>query len=155
MVTPNLDRLVRGGVSFDRCYGQSPVCMPSRASFMSGCYPSQTGLMLNGQDLAADFPLTMARAIKPHYTTVQYGKLHFHWPRALAAQRVTGLTEMVDVLPTMLGLAQLPIDRRMAGCDLSAELLSGTPPQGRSDVIAMHGGKDLMLRTQPWKYLRW
>jgi len=72
MITPNLDRLVRRGVSFDRCYGQSPVCMPSRASFMSGCYPSQTGLMLNGQDLAADFPLTVARAMKPHYTTVQY-----------------------------------------------------------------------------------
>ena len=62
---------------------------------------------------------------------------------------------MVDVLPTLLGLAQLPIDRRMAGCDLSAELLLGTPPQGRTDVIATHGGKDLMLRTQQWKYLRW
>lgn len=33
MHTPNLDRLVNGGISFDRCYANNPVCMPSRASF--------------------------------------------------------------------------------------------------------------------------
>ncbi|MFP4550894.1 MAG: sulfatase-like hydrolase/transferase [Spirochaetales bacterium] len=55
MHTPHLDRLVNAAVSFDRCYANSPVCMPSRASFMTGCYPQQAGVVVNGQTLAPDF----------------------------------------------------------------------------------------------------
>jgi arylsulfatase A-like enzyme len=78
MHTPTLDRLVREGVSFDHAICQSPVCMPSRASFMSGCYPTQTGVVTNGQDLDPDFPLTVARCFKAAgYQTAQIGKLHF------------------------------------------------------------------------------
>lgn len=41
MHTPHLDDLVRqGGVAFTRAYCQSPVCTPSRSSFMTGRYPS-------------------------------------------------------------------------------------------------------------------
>jgi arylsulfatase len=47
--TPNIDRLVREGVSFDRAYCQSPVCSPSRASFLTGRYPRTTGCRQNGQ----------------------------------------------------------------------------------------------------------
>jgi len=75
--TPNLDRLVGGGVSFDRCFGNSPVCMPSRCSFMTGCYPGQTGVMRNGQELSPDFDPVAARAFgAAGYRTVQIGKLH-------------------------------------------------------------------------------
>ena len=38
--TPNLDHLAIEGVNFDHHFVQNPVCMPSRASFLSGCYPS-------------------------------------------------------------------------------------------------------------------
>ena len=78
MHTPNLDALVAGGVSFDHCYANSPVCMPSRCSFMTGCYPQQTGVMSNGQELDPDFPCTVARQFGAGgYTTAQIGKLHF------------------------------------------------------------------------------
>jgi arylsulfatase len=40
MHTPHLDGLVRQGVAFARAYCQSPVCTPSRASFMTGRYAS-------------------------------------------------------------------------------------------------------------------
>jgi len=43
-VTPNLDALVASeGVSFSRAFCQSPVCTPSRCSFMSGWYPHVRG----------------------------------------------------------------------------------------------------------------
>ncbi len=40
--TPNIDQLASEGVRFTRTYCQYPVCGPSRASFMSGYYPSAT-----------------------------------------------------------------------------------------------------------------
>ena len=47
MHTPNIDRLVNNGASFEQCFANNPLCMPSRCSFMSGCYPQQTGVMQN------------------------------------------------------------------------------------------------------------
>ncbi len=78
MHTPNLDRLVNQGISFENCYVQNPVCMPSRASFMTGLYPQQAGVTRNGQTLRPDFEPTVAHAFKAAgYQTVQIGKLHF------------------------------------------------------------------------------
>jgi len=36
--TPNLDRLANDGVTFNRCNSNSPLCMPARASIMTGAY---------------------------------------------------------------------------------------------------------------------
>ena len=78
MHTPNIDRLVNGGASFERCYANNPVCMPSRCSFMTGCYPQQTGVMTNGQELDPNFGPTIAHCFKnAGYRTAQIGKLHF------------------------------------------------------------------------------
>lgn len=42
--TPNLDRICGQSTSFHAAYSQAPVCSPSRASFMSGLSPHQTGV---------------------------------------------------------------------------------------------------------------
>ncbi|MGA1197787.1 MAG: sulfatase-like hydrolase/transferase [Candidatus Latescibacterota bacterium] len=42
--TPNLDRIVKTGMRFDRFFCASPVCSPSRASFLTGQIPSQHGV---------------------------------------------------------------------------------------------------------------
>ncbi len=47
--TPNLDRMAREGVVFDRCFVNNPVCLPSRKSCFSGLYPHQHGSLTNRQ----------------------------------------------------------------------------------------------------------
>ena len=48
--TPNLDRLVADGVSFENAYCQSPICTPSRAGFLTGMYPSAVHGCMNGNE---------------------------------------------------------------------------------------------------------
>lgn len=45
--TPNLDRICAKATAFHAAYCQSPLCGPSRASFMSGKPPPQTGIYGN------------------------------------------------------------------------------------------------------------
>lgn len=45
--TPNLDRIREQSTTFNAAYCQSPVCGPSRASFMSGKTPHQSGCFEN------------------------------------------------------------------------------------------------------------
>lgn len=59
--TPNLDRLAREGVRFERAYCQYPVCGASRASFMSGLYPETTGFLGNIKTLGS------YRVVNPDY----------------------------------------------------------------------------------------
>jgi arylsulfatase len=75
--TPNLDRLAREGALFHRCYCNSPVCMPSRQSMLSGTYPSVNGCTDNGIEFDPN-RLTLQEVLSTYgYTTANLGKLHF------------------------------------------------------------------------------
>lgn len=43
--TPHLDRMAKEGMRFTDFYSASPVCSPSRAALLTGCYPSRLGIL--------------------------------------------------------------------------------------------------------------
>lgn len=50
ILTPHIDSIARGGVSFSQAYVTSPVCMPSRMGFMTGRYQQRFGMQTLGND---------------------------------------------------------------------------------------------------------
>ena len=75
--TPTLDNLVKNGVSFTNTYCQSPICTPSRASFMTGLYPSRTRNTRNGNDtFPTDVPLISKMIADSGYECGLIGKFH-------------------------------------------------------------------------------
>ncbi len=74
--TPHLDWLARHGALADRYYATSPVCTPSRASFVSGRYPQNTGSIQNDLPLRDDI-VTFAEVLRrTGYATGYAGKWH-------------------------------------------------------------------------------
>ena len=47
--TPHLDAFAAESAVFERAITTSPVCTPYRGCLLSGKYPSQTGVLENGQ----------------------------------------------------------------------------------------------------------
>jgi len=74
--TPNLDRLAQRGVRFEHAYAQSPVCTPSRASFLTGRYPRTTRCRQNGQSIPGDEVLVTRLLADAGYSAGLSGKLH-------------------------------------------------------------------------------
>ncbi len=75
--TPNLDRLVAGGAAFTYAYCQSPICTPSRASFLTGMYPSRVRACCNGNDVWSEAaPLMTKLLADAGYDCGLSGKLH-------------------------------------------------------------------------------
>lgn len=85
-VTPRLDRMAAEGMCFTDFYVASPVCSPSRAALMTGCYPKRIGLD-SGYDFAVLLPgdpigldsdkFTLSKMLKnAGYATKMIGKWH-------------------------------------------------------------------------------
>jgi iduronate 2-sulfatase len=81
-LTPNLDRLARRSVQFDRAYCQQSVCNPSRSSMLTGRRPDTLRLWNNGthfRELNPDVT-TLPLWFKQHgYTTRCVGKIFHNW----------------------------------------------------------------------------
>ena len=74
--TPNLDRLAERGALFENLYVQGTVCMPSRASIMTGTYSCRHGVSSNGYNLPND-KTTIAHTLRDAgYHTMAVGRTH-------------------------------------------------------------------------------
>ena len=88
--TPNIDRLATEGRKFTSFMVASPVCTPSRAALMTGCYPKRVGMhqhVLFPQSKKGLNPTehTVADHLKSQgYATACFGKWHLgHHPEVL------------------------------------------------------------------------
>ena len=75
--TATLDRLALDGVAFTHAYCQSPICTPSRSSFLTGMYPSRVHNTRNGNETFPSFPPVITRLIaRSGYECGLVGKFH-------------------------------------------------------------------------------
>jgi len=74
--TPNIDRLAGSGWLAERCYVASPICMPNRASLMTGRLPSVHGARHNGIPLSFSEVTFVERLRESGYHTALVGKSH-------------------------------------------------------------------------------
>ncbi|MFA6264883.1 MAG: sulfatase-like hydrolase/transferase [Pseudolabrys sp.] len=74
--TPHIDSIAARGVAFDRFYVASPVCMPNRASLMTGRMPSVHGVRSNGIPLSRRSVTFVDLLREAGYRTALVGKSH-------------------------------------------------------------------------------
>ena len=52
--TPNIDKLASHGMQFMNYFGANSICMPNRATLLTGLYPNVHGVRSNGMILSED-----------------------------------------------------------------------------------------------------
>ena len=78
LTTPHLDSIAKDGARFDRFY-VSPVCAPTRASFLTGRYHWRTGVhgVTRGRERMRSGETTIAEVLRDAgYDTAAFGKWH-------------------------------------------------------------------------------
>jgi choline-sulfatase len=98
--TPHLDVLADAGVVFESFYCNSPLCAPSRYSWLAGQLPSKIGAYDNAAEFAAQVPTFAHYLRRAGYRTVLSGKMHF-----CGADQLHGFEERLttDIYPADFG----------------------------------------------------
>ena len=152
--TPHMDRLAEDGATFTNAYCNSPLCMPSRMSFMTGRYIHKIGAWDNAAPLRPD-AITWAHLLRSvGYDVVLSGKQHFggmdqlhgfrtQLARDLHAERQHGLTDWDNGTP--------PANRPWQGL---AQARPGTTEEIQVDDLveaeALTYLRDPARHEQPW-----
>jgi arylsulfatase A-like enzyme len=130
--TPNMDRLGREGIHFDRAYCPSPVCTPTRVSLLTGRYPSSHLAYTIG--VTPDpFPgPTLPEVLGGDgYATALFGKTHFV-RREDEARHMAGGRE-----------PDAAFFRDWRGPYLGFETFEGSTGHTTNNIPAMHYGRFL------------
>lgn len=76
--TPHLDRIAHRGCRFTNAYTVAPVCMPARASFLTGLYPHNHGIVGNKGFVPPDATTYFQHLSRQGYLTAHIGKSHYY-----------------------------------------------------------------------------
>lgn len=137
--TPNLDRMAKEGMKLT-CFYTAPVCSPSRAAMMTGCYPKRVGMpkvLFPGEatGIAAE-ENTIAELLKSQgYATMCIGKWH--------------LGDQPDFLPTRHGFDHyfgIPYSNDMGPRSEGARARIGEP---KADNVAATKGSNAKRPDHP------
>ncbi len=91
--TPNIDALGNRGIRFRNAYSEHPVCVPARASLLTGMNAIKTGVLDNAQFIRSDYRAcglqTWPELLNDEgYYTIATGKMHFYpWEKRFGFQR--------------------------------------------------------------------
>ena len=122
--TPNIDRLAARGTRFTDAYCNSPICVPSRASFATGRHVHRTGHWDNAFPYAGA-PDSWHHAVRAAGgDAVSVGKLHFR------GGDDDGFTEEILPLHVVDGLG-----------DLKGMLRRPLPDKAGADAMARDAGR--------------
>jgi len=151
--TPNLDKLAAQGAVYDNAYCSSPVCMPSRATMMTGKHLPEHGVIQNGYKMNSEMETFPQRIAEVGYRTANIGKTHCgRWSKKIFeydahVEDVFGATKP----------SKVPFDYTIypgitfvgEPCDHSDKVLYGTYP-GPAQT-----SKSYILATEACKWLYW
>ncbi|MFW9882477.1 MAG: sulfatase-like hydrolase/transferase, partial [Candidatus Thorarchaeota archaeon] len=82
VITPNLDKLASEGVLFTQCFTNSPLCIPARATLMTGLYVSDHGIINNNMEAKSSSQSHVRNIRDTGYHTAVIGKTHLYEHRA-------------------------------------------------------------------------
>ena len=107
--TPNMNQLATNGVTFDGAYCNSPLCVPSRASFMTGNFVSNCETWDNATPLSVD-RLTWPYILRSiGYDVTLSGKMHL-----LGTDRLHGFSRQLAFDPHV-DIDNLKVDKAKFG----------------------------------------
>ena len=101
-LTPNLDRLASRGSQFSAAYCNSPICVPSRASFATGRYVHDCGFWDNASPYDGSVPSWGHRLQDQGHAVVSIGKLHYR-----RTEDDNGFMEEIEPLHVVDGVGDL------------------------------------------------
>jgi choline-sulfatase len=155
--TPNLDRLASRGVRFTDAYCNSPICVPSRASFQTGRYVHDIRFWDNAIAYDGSVPSWAHRLRAAGHRVEAIGKLHFR-----SAEDDNGFSKehmplhVVDGIGDPIGMLREPPPPRKAALRLAADAGCGDSSyQGYDDRITSAAAHWLAERARgpdekPW-----
>lgn len=142
--TPNLDALAARGTRFTDSYCNSPICVPSRASFATGRYVHQIRFWDNAIPYDGSVPAWGHRLMAAGSRVTSIGKLHYrdtHDPNGFDEEIIP--LHVVDGVGDLLGLIREDAPVRTAALKLAEEAGPGPSSYQRYD-------DDIAARSADW-----
>ena len=99
--TSAMDRLAGRGMRFTNGYTTQPLCVPHRTALQMGCWPHQTGVMVNHQGTVADdapmYPMIGRLMADGGYRCGYFGKMHIAYRKPDGSRSITPNSNNVEM----------------------------------------------------------